>query len=57
MSFCNSFIAISNEWRPGIALGVTQRQPAIQTISRDMLNHELPSLSPVSILQKLFKVR
>ena len=50
MSFCNSFIAISNEWRPGIALGVTQRQPAIQTISRDMLNHELPSLSPVSIL-------
>ena len=50
-------------WRPGIALGVTQRQPAFKLIhghlykevhdlSRDMLNHELPSLSPVYIEAK-----
>ena len=30
-------------WRPGIALGV------YLSLSRDILNHGLPSLSPVSI--------
>ena len=33
-------------WRPGIGVGVTQ----FSNLSRDMLNHELPSLSPVSKL-------
>ena len=35
-------------WRPGIAISVTQRH-CVSSLSRDMLNHELPSLSPVSI--------
>ena len=35
-----------NVWRPGIGVGVSCDP---ETLSRDMLNHELPSLSPVSI--------
>jgi hypothetical protein len=35
-------------WRPGIAVSVTQRH-CVLSLSRDILNHELPSLSPVSI--------
>jgi hypothetical protein len=36
------------QWRPGIAVSVTKRH-CVSSLSRDMLNHELPSLSPVSM--------
>ena len=44
--------SLTTIWRPGIGVGVTQRHCVFKpnsNLSLDMLNHELPSLSPVSM--------
>ena len=41
--------------RPGIGIYVT-RDTVFSNLSRDMLNHELPSLSPVSMFTEKTKM-